>query len=91
MKKIVEFYYQDEVIESREYDEHFIEPQVGDVVNLQFSNPSYKEHGNWWVVLERRIIFFFLETPRLKQTLMLNVKPDVKNGLWKSDALYEHD
>lgn len=91
MKYIVEFYYQGEVIERREYDEAFIEPLQGDIVNIQFSNPSYNEYGNWWIVKERRIIFFSIETPNLRQTLMLNIVPDSRHGIWKTDSFYNRD
>jgi len=91
MKYVVEFYYQDEVIERREYDETFIEPQAGDIINIQFSNPSYNEYGRWWTVIERRIIFFAVDTPKLRQTLMLNILPDPKDGLWKTDPFYDRD
>ncbi|KKX47720.1 hypothetical protein [Sphingobacterium sp. IITKGP-BTPF85] len=89
MKNIIEFYYQDEVIERREYKEPFVEPRVGDIINIQFTNPSYDEYGNWWVIMERRIIFFSVETPSIRQTLMLNVLPDPKGGIWESDPLYK--
>ena len=84
----VEFYYQGECIESRDYDEPFINPQIGDIVNIQFTNPSYNEYGSYWVIKERSIIFFPVQLVSLKQTLMLNIVPDVNHGLWKSDPLY---
>lgn len=88
MKYVVEFYYRGEVIEQREYDESFIEPQVGDIVNIQFSNPAYFEYGNWWIVSERRLIMFSINNPTLRQTLMLNITPDPKGGIWKTDPFY---
>ena len=90
MKYIIEFYYQGEAIESREYDDFFIEPHIGDVLIIHFTNPSYNEYGKWWIVNERRIIFFSEQIQTLRQTLMVNISPDPKNGLWKSDPLYKN-
>jgi hypothetical protein len=91
MKNIIEFYYQGECIEQRKYNDLFIEPQIGDVVNIQFTNPSYNEYGNWWLVQERRIIFFDMRTPNLRQTLMVNILPDKHKGEWKSDPFYNRE
>lgn len=89
MKKyIIEFYYKGELIEQREYDDFFIVPQVGDIITIHFSNPSYSQESKWWVVTERRQIFFSIDSKTLRQTLMLNIIPDLKNGLWKTDPLY---
>jgi len=90
MRYIIEFYYKGEVIERREYDDFFIEPQVGDIVNIQFTNPYYHEEGKWWIVKERRQILFSVEQRTLRQTLMLNIVPDPKDGLWKSDPTYDN-
>lgn len=84
MRYVVEFYYQDEVIERREYNEVFIEPYIDDVINIQFTNPSYNEYGNWWTVVERRIIFFSVDTPQLRQTLMVKILPDPNKGIWQT-------
>jgi hypothetical protein len=87
MKYIVEFYYGGEVIERREYNEFFIAPNIGDIVRIQFTNPTYYELGSCWIVMERRLIMFSVDQPYLKQ-LMLNIKPDPNNGVWKTDPLY---
>lgn len=82
---IVEFYYKQECIEKREYDHVPFYPSNGDLVHIEFTNPSYHEdYGPYWIVKERRFIYFPIGTKNLKMTLMLNIEPDKHKGAFKS-------
>jgi hypothetical protein len=77
MKLYIEIMFEGECIESRQYDEgeaplHL--PLPGDLVHMQFQNPSISEcHGKLWRVEER--IFLLFETSNNYQTVQLYCVP----------------
>ena len=89
---LIEFYYKGDCIEQREYNVLPFDPQVGDIVRIEFQNSNYSEqYGSWWIVNERRILFPSIEHGnKYWQTLMLNVTPDQRNGgIWKTDPAHK--
>ena len=54
---ILEIYYEGESIEQREYAQAGYQPNVGELVYLEFQNPNYsKDYGHIWVVKKRRFL-----------------------------------
>ena len=81
MKIMLEFYFQGECIEQREFNQFTLEPQVGDKVRIQLQNNVLGDmHGYYWRVLQRKILYGDVHSNL--QTLMINVIPDQANGAW---------
>ncbi|MBV9924107.1 MAG: hypothetical protein JOZ96_03635 [Acidobacteria bacterium] len=79
MKYILEVYHRGDCLEHRESQEPFIPPDAGERIYVEFENRNISdEYGHWWIVRERKHLFF--DHSLKMQTLMLYCEPDPKNG-----------
>jgi hypothetical protein len=79
MNTAIEFFCNGSLIESREYTQCETVPQKGERLYIEFNNIAFnKEYGFWWIVTERKHLFFSKRTGRY--TLQLHCKPDPQKG-----------
>lgn len=88
---ILEFWYQGEAIDWKESNSAPIIPRVGEAIAIMtWENPNNSEGRNWWKVKEiKHGIWKNKDNTVLTQKVMIEIEPDPKNGLYKSDPTYE--
>ncbi|MGV3631180.1 MAG: hypothetical protein ACO1O6_08235 [Bacteroidota bacterium] len=92
IKYQLEIYYQCEVIDRKEFDSPIIIPNVGDGFNLmEWENDNMAQGYEWWIVQEVKHIFWKSVKGYYVQKILIDIKPDKNNGLFKSDPLYENE
>lgn len=86
----LEFWYKDEAIDLKRSDSMFVIPNVGESIAIMtFENPNMSGDRNWWIVKEiKHGIWKNEDGSELTQKTMIEIEPDSKNGLWKSDPNY---
>ena len=88
---VIEFNYQGESIDWKESSSTPIIPRVGEAIAIMtWENPNNSQGRSWWRVKEiKHWIGKNEENTILTQKVMIEIEPDVKNGLYKSDPTYE--
>ena len=89
-KYIIEFFYKSESIDWKESKNPLIIPSVGQAIGIMsWVNPNNSEGRNWWKVIDvKHVILKNEDQSILTQTIMIDIIPDPKNGLFKSDPEY---
>jgi hypothetical protein len=91
----LEFSYQREVIESREFDYAPIIPREGEKIRLEFTNETYNSDGFWWQVVEVHHLFSPANMvpkpnmPELNHIVTIYIEKDPNQGLPKNDPLHK--
>lgn len=87
---ILEFWYQSETIDTKKSNNIFVIPNIGESIAIMtFENPNMSGDRNWWIVKEiKHAIGKNEHSSVLTQKTMIEIEPDPKNGLWKSDPEY---
>jgi hypothetical protein len=89
-KYIIEFWYKGEVVDLKESKNSLIIPKEGQsIAIMSWGNPNNSEERDWWKVLEVKHGIWKNEAQTiLTQKIMVDIFPDPKNGLFKSDPDY---
>jgi hypothetical protein len=87
---IIEFWYKCEAIDLKKSNSPLIIPNKGDSISIMtWENPNNSEGRNWWIVNEiNHAIWKNKNETVLTQKIMIDIEPDPKNGLFKSDPEY---
>ncbi|PZP43321.1 MAG: hypothetical protein DI598_15910 [Pseudopedobacter saltans] len=90
-KYIFEFWHKGEAIEKKESNLPLIKPEIGQsIAILSWENPNNSENRDWWKVIDiTQAIWENSDKTILTQKIMIDIIPDSKNGLFKSDKEYE--
>lgn len=90
----LEFSYQCEIIESREFDYVPIIPREGEKIRLEFTNQNYESEGFWWQVVEVHHLFApanIVPKPNTNyrnHIVIVYIEKDPNEGKPKNDPLY---
>ncbi|MCF2875446.1 MULTISPECIES: hypothetical protein [unclassified Tenacibaculum] len=90
-KYIFEFWNNGEVIDSKTSELPLLLPTIGQsIAIMSWENPNYSEKRNWWKVIDiTQGVWTNEEKTILTQKIMIDLTPDPKNGLFKSDSEYD--
>ena len=90
-KYIFEFWHNGEAIEKKESNLPLIKPEIGQsIAILTWENENNSIGRNWWRIIEiKQAIWENGDKTILTQMLMIDIIPDPKNGLFKSNSDYE--
>jgi len=90
-KYIFEFWHEGEVIDKKESNLPLLTPSIGQsIAIITWENPNNSKNRDWWKIMDiTQAIWKNKEETTLTQKIMIDIIPDPKNGLFKSDSEYE--
>lgn len=88
---IIEFYYESEVIDTKEAQFPLNIPSVNEVIAIMtWENPNMNHGRKWWKVIDiKHGIWHNENRSTLTQKTMIAIIPDPKNGLFRNDLNYD--